>query len=221
MQKRLISALKLCWGHFFGKRLSLRDKMDLLFTANPDPWRFETSAYEKEKYERTLGILPHREFRSILEVGCAEGVFTKRLAPYGRRITALDISEVALGRARERCCDLPSVEFKVFDLLNDGFQEEYDLICASEVLYFLDDLDRIRTARDKLLGALCPGGNVLLCHMRLKKEESDGSGRTPLSGHPTLGAASIHRLFIEETALSHAGRICDKGYIIDLLKKEQ
>ncbi len=54
---------------------------DDLYAHDPDPWQFETSAYEAAKYDATLDALPIERFASALEVGCSIGVLTARLAP--------------------------------------------------------------------------------------------------------------------------------------------
>ena len=51
-----------------------------MFAGTPDPWEFETSPYEQAKYEHTLDALGERRFRRALEIGCANGVLTERLA---------------------------------------------------------------------------------------------------------------------------------------------
>jgi len=53
---------------------------DALYAASPDPWAFETSAYERAKYAATLDALPARRYRRALEVGCSIGVLTRQLA---------------------------------------------------------------------------------------------------------------------------------------------
>ena len=54
-----------------------REYFEELYAASPDPWNFETSDYEREKYARTLGVLGGRRFRRALEAGASIGVFTR------------------------------------------------------------------------------------------------------------------------------------------------
>jgi len=71
-----------------------------------DPWGFETSEYEQTKYGRQTDI--SKEYRpdpqQILEIGCAEGVYTKKLADEFKNahITGIDISHNALERAKNK-----------------------------------------------------------------------------------------------------------------------
>ena len=54
---------------------------DELYAGDPDPWGFETSAYEQAKYAATIDALEGRRYATALEIGCSIGVLTARLAP--------------------------------------------------------------------------------------------------------------------------------------------
>ena len=81
------------------------NEWDKIFSL-PDPWAYE-SDYEAIKYEQTLALLPEVVFANALEIGCAEGHFSLRLAPKVGSLTAVDISTRALARAQERCANHP------------------------------------------------------------------------------------------------------------------
>src|ERR1700748_2222413 len=72
------------------------------FFALPDPCAYE-SEYEVVKRAQTPAFLPAKMMADALELGCAEGHFTLRLAPHVGRLTAVDISGRALARAQARC----------------------------------------------------------------------------------------------------------------------
>ena len=82
-----------------------RDYFENLYEESTDPWGFETSEYERRKYERTLGALGERRFRRALEVGSSIGVFTAMLAPWCDELLAVDASEKAVELARERLAE--------------------------------------------------------------------------------------------------------------------
>jgi cyclopropane fatty-acyl-phospholipid synthase-like methyltransferase len=56
------------------------DYFEGLYRAEDDPWGFATSAYEHAKYDATLAALGTERSHRALEVGCAIGVLTARLA---------------------------------------------------------------------------------------------------------------------------------------------
>ncbi|OWK19308.1 hypothetical protein AJ88_44965 [Mesorhizobium amorphae CCBAU 01583] len=123
------------------------------YFATEDPWNY-SSSYEQEKYERQLEILPAGPIGRALELACAEGHFTRQLAPRVGRLIATDISAIAIGRAEARCSDQPNVEFGVLDFCADTLPGEMDLIVCSEVFYYLDDLAELRRIAKKFAEAL-------------------------------------------------------------------
>ncbi len=136
------------------------DWFEALYTADHDPWRFASSAYEREKYAATLAALPARRFAAALEVGCSIGVFTALLAARCDRLLALDVSPTALAAARAR---VPQASFACARIPAEWPADRFDLVVFSEVLYYLDAADIARSA-DCLRAALLPGGSALLVH---------------------------------------------------------
>jgi SAM-dependent methyltransferase len=107
-----------------------------LYARDPDPWGFETSAYEAAKYHATIAALEGRRYRKGLEIGCSIGVLTERLAAQVDDLLAIDVSEAALARARER---VPRIRFERREIPEEFPDGRFDLIVCSEVLYYLDD----------------------------------------------------------------------------------
>src|ERR1700748_2812701 len=85
---------------------------DALYTADPDPWKFAASPYERDKYALTLGAMQKPRYRSALEVGCSIGVLPRPLAPRCDGVVAIDAAQNALAEASRRCADLPGVRFE-------------------------------------------------------------------------------------------------------------
>jgi len=150
-----------------------RDYFEQLYSAKPDPWDFDSSEYERRKYDATLKAVGTGHGRA-LEIGCSIGVFTRRLAERCQALLAVDIAQTALDAARRRCEGLSHIDFRRMqlpDALPDG---RFDLVVLSEVGYYwsLPDLDRFL---GWLPGALAPDGRFVLVHW---------TGRTdyPLTG---------------------------------------
>lgn len=75
-----------------------------------------------------------------LEVGCAEGKMTERLATMFSYVEAIDISRIAISRAPR----LPNVTYQVGDIENWRFHgQHYDLIVISEVLEHLREPEKV------------------------------------------------------------------------------
>ena len=137
------------------------EHFDRLYASDPDPWRFATSEYERDKYAATLAALPRQHFARAFEVGCSIGVLTRQLAARCDAILAVDVADAALKQAAARCQDRSHVRFARMVVPQDWPPGAFDLILFSEVLYYLGDADRAAAARLSLQ-ALSPGGAVIL-----------------------------------------------------------
>jgi predicted TPR repeat methyltransferase len=146
------------------KRSLPADYFERMYAETADPWGFETSVYEAKKYDRTIAALGDRRYGEALEIGCANGVLTRRLAAHAEKLLAIDASATALGRARERCVDLSSVRMELMTFPTEAPTDAtYDLVVMSEVAYYWD-VDDLTLAAKWLRGQLAPGGDLLLVH---------------------------------------------------------
>jgi 2-polyprenyl-3-methyl-5-hydroxy-6-metoxy-1,4-benzoquinol methylase len=134
---------------------------EALYRANPDPWNFTTSSYERQKYAATLSALGTRQFHMALEAGCSIGVLTERLARRCDQLVGLDFAPSAVAAARARCAPYPNIRIEQTQVPQQWPEGRFDLILFSEVLYFLNEGDLTETcARTKQ--SILPGGLVLL-----------------------------------------------------------
>lgn len=157
----LWSGLRVRWQAFKTRR-----KMNRQFGRREDPFSYGRFPYEKARLEAMQAALGGRHWGRVLEAGCAEGHFTERLVGLADRVTALDISSVALARARRR---VPSAEFQEADLLSWSPPPGtfYDAVVLGDVLYYLDrpgvvaEFDALFA---RVASWLAPGGRLLLAH---------------------------------------------------------
>ena len=147
-----------------------RDKLQRVFRRGTDPYHYATSPYELARFERMSALIAGRRFRSALEVGCAEGHFTRTLAGICDKVTALDLSEAALHRARQRVRQ-PHVEWVQANVRTWQPEKYYDLMVMAEVLYYLPAPTKgpsyekaFELFLERLLSRLEPGGRLLLAH---------------------------------------------------------
>jgi SAM-dependent methyltransferase len=139
-------------------------------------WDFQAPA-ERERYARVLEAV--RRIRSprwgsVLEVGCAEGIFTEQLAGRAASVTACDVSPLACVRAAERCGRYPHVAIERLDLIKDPIPSSYDVIFAMDVLDFIQGRARKRAVVSKLARALRPGGILVVTMTRLASDLRSG-----------------------------------------------
>ena len=134
-----------------------------------DPWNYTESAIQSERFHSALrlidGARKGRLYEAALEVGCAEGVFTEMLVPRCKSLLSVEFVRVALARATERCAGL-GVTFSYWDLSTCPVPIHPDLLVIMDVLEYYSRPADVRSARDKLIEALEPGGHLLLGNSR-------------------------------------------------------
>lgn len=134
-----------------------------IYASDLDPWRFASSAYERDKYAATLAALPRPRYRSAFEAACSIGVFTRALAERCDRVIATDLVPAAVEAARARCADRPNAEIRQGAVPADWPGGRFDLIVLSEFLYFLAPPD-LAAVVHRVGDAIEPGGDVVLVH---------------------------------------------------------
>ena len=184
------------------------------YFATEDPWNYGSS-YEQEKYERQLEILPAGSIGRALELACAEGHFTRQLAPRVGHLTATDISAIAIERARVRCSDQPNVAFGVLDFMADTLPGEMDLIFCSEVLYYLDDIAELQRFAKKVVAALAPGGSFISAHAFVLRDNPERTG----FDWNTFGAQTISETLAATEGLVLEQSIQTELYRIDRFRR--
>lgn len=184
------------------------DYFERVYANDPDPWRFETSAYEHAKYARTLAALPRTSYACGLEIGCSIGVLTEQLAPRCANLVALDVNASALERARRRCARFPQIDFVQMRLPDERPAGLFDLILVSEVGYYWSRADLTR-AGVWMLQALRPVGSLVLVHWT-----------DPVPDYPLTGD-QVHEHFIglaEGGALRHRHGETHPRYRLDVFE---
>jgi 2-polyprenyl-3-methyl-5-hydroxy-6-metoxy-1,4-benzoquinol methylase len=135
------------------------DYFEAKYQSDIDPWQY--SAYEREKYQATIGALGQARYANALEVGCSIGVLTALLAQRCDALIAIDASETAIAAAQKT--DIANAELRVGTLPRDFPGGSFDLIMLSEVLYYFVEAD-LRQVAAQCTGALRPNGEIVLCH---------------------------------------------------------
>ena len=184
-----------------------REYFEDLYEVSPDPWGFETSPYERRKYERTLSALAPRprRYHRALEVGCSIGVFTAMLAPLCEELLAVDVSEKAVAVAKERLKNFPHVRVQRLTLPEETPQGPFDLVVASEVLYYWPE-DVMLAALRRFEEVLTPGGVLLAVHWRKETKTY------PLQGD------EVHELLLRNTRLTNTTTAVEPEYRLDLFE---
>jgi ubiquinone/menaquinone biosynthesis C-methylase UbiE len=120
-------------------------------------------------------VLSSISFNSCLEVGCGTGKNTVWLIEKTNHITAVDLSEEMLTRAREKV-NAEKVQFKQADITTAWTFTDalFDLVSFSLVLEHIENLDHIFNEVSRLLN---PGGYVYIGELHPFKQYTGSKAR--------------------------------------------
>src|ERR1700754_769661 len=107
------------------------------YYTTPDPWGVSRAPFRDRALRRHLTRSTRN--KSVLELGCGEGHLTKAVFHRARSVNAVDISDVAIARAK--ALNLPNARFETADLLDTSLSG-YDVIAAIECIYYLTHPER-------------------------------------------------------------------------------
>ncbi len=112
--------------------------------------------------------------QQVLEIGCGNGYVTEYIQKTtGCRIKGVDISDIAVNKARLRTAAVPEMEFEIknLNLLND-LSGKFDRIISIDTLYLASDLELAISAIIRLLK---PKGKIGIFWESWIKNEHDTS----------------------------------------------
>jgi 2-polyprenyl-3-methyl-5-hydroxy-6-metoxy-1,4-benzoquinol methylase len=194
------------------------------YAPSSDPAYFQSSI-KRSRYKRIIEALPDRRYHRALEIGCATGDFTAMLAPSCEELLAVDISEKAVSMARKRLTNFPHVFVEQRTLPEETPEGPFDLVIASEVLYFLPT-NVMLVALQRLEEVLSPGGVLLAIHSRrvfgLRKVVT--KIRPLFLRHWILKARpqgdEVHNLLLKHTRLANMVSLVEPEYRLDLFENK-
>lgn len=152
------------------KRNSFRDRQqelqaicERLWLQNPEQFNPLRNAMERERLDRTWAALQayfNLAQTKVADIGCGNGVFSRRMRDAGAEIEAVDIAENALKHLKQH--DLHHIHPKrdglPYTMLPD---QAYNLIVCTEVIGFLNPQDH-RLFFSELARLIKPDG-LLIC----------------------------------------------------------
>ena len=107
------------------------------FYAVPDPWGISRARFRDKVLRRVVS--KYVPSRLVLELGCGEGHLTQAIFGDARAVTGIDLSDIAIERAKAR--NIPNARFENADFLSVSFNG-FDVIAAIECLYYLTPADQ-------------------------------------------------------------------------------
>jgi SAM-dependent methyltransferase len=171
-----------------------RDYFDDLYARDDDPWGIESGWYEERKRAVVLASLPRARYARAFEPGCAGGALSVGLAGRCDELVCRDPADRAVAATRARLADRPGTDVARGALPGDVPDGTFDLVVASEVVYYLDTGDRA-AFWSAIEGLLRPDGHLLAVHWLREAPEypvEGGAVHDELAGRPGLARLVRH-----------------------------
>ena len=79
-----------------------RAAFEAVYAATSDPWGSASLrySYQRRKYDHIVSLLPSRQFRRALDLGCGLGLLSQRLTARADDTLGLDVADAAIRLAR-------------------------------------------------------------------------------------------------------------------------
>lgn len=181
------------------------------YQDNIDPWNYRTSPFEAWKRRLLLHACGSRTFGRGLELACGTGEISRALAPKCLHLVAQDSSGTAIAAARAHGVRGPHrIDYRVGVLPDDMPRGPFDLIVASEILYYLPPEDLRRTL-SRMISETAPGGRVVILHHVVTFSDAAIVPRRAQA----FAVASLRRL-MKLVSLTNAGRFQVAAFVSPL-----
>ncbi|APU67579.1 bifunctional PIG-L family deacetylase/class I SAM-dependent methyltransferase [Christiangramia flava] len=181
---------------------------DKIYDQTDDPWNFETSTYEKDKYEQTIKSLPNNYYNNALEIGCSNGVLTKLISTKCKKLLAFDHNQKVLNAAKSRCKELKNINFTIGDLKSYFPDGQYDLIIFSEVGYYFNK-ETLLKILSKIDRSLVIKGHFVMVHW------------TPYVASYSLTGREVHMIFDENFSTNYRLRSMYRSELYEIVVWEK
>jgi len=118
------------------------------FTQLEHIWWGARTAVGQKRYDNKASLFNNyvnaKKGSRILEIGCGDGEFTKRIIGFGRKIVATDVTPEVIKRAKGFVKN-SDVSFMIDDSEKISFRDgSFDVVCGVSILHHLDTLKALR-----------------------------------------------------------------------------
>lgn len=97
----------------------------------------KNTEYFKRSSDNLIRLIEKVPHQTILEVGCSDGAFTKRLKKISRRVVGIDVSKSEIKRAKKNVKDVKFIATSLEKYARANRKRKFDVIVCSEVLYYI------------------------------------------------------------------------------------
>jgi toxoflavin synthase len=124
------------------------------------PFRLHVEEYT------TFRLLPDLTGRSVVDLACGEGIYTRKLMQRGAtRVVGVDISAEMIALARRAEAALPlGVEYVLADVATVEIDERFDIAFCSYLFNYASSRAELRPLIESVAHLVRPGGLVVGCN---------------------------------------------------------
>jgi SAM-dependent methyltransferase len=120
-------------------------------------------------YPLLLEAVPEHA-HSALDIGCGEGMFTRKLSEFIPTVVGIDTDQASIDQAREQAHGTDA-KYIVEDFLNHPFEDQsFDVIASIATLHHMDDP---RAALSRMRTLLRPGGVIAILGLAASSPRRD------------------------------------------------
>ena len=138
-------------------------------------WHFD-SCVEQQRYESVLAAVARLRapaaWGDVLEIGCAEGLFTRELVHRSNSVTACDVSPIACERT---ALAVSAARIHRLDIGREAIEGTFDVVFLMCVLGTLHGRRTLKRVSTNLAHALRPGGLLVFNELRFHDARVEGS----------------------------------------------
>jgi 2-polyprenyl-3-methyl-5-hydroxy-6-metoxy-1,4-benzoquinol methylase len=154
----------------FIRRKIIRDrKLKWDYQYQQGKWEYLNDPLEEQRFQAVLQALQtYGSAKSILEVGCGEGILQSRMQPGSyHHYLGIDLSEVAIQKAARLCND--DTRYSCADMETFTTTTSFDVIVFTESLYYAKKPVQLLQQYAQFLA---PGGHIILSVYKTADNES-------------------------------------------------
>lgn len=115
--------------------------------------------------DSAVSLVSDQRYENCLDVGTGLGHYAERAAKFCDNVLAIDISPLAIDRAKSRLSNAPNITFKTANIRDFDTKTQFDLIILGDILYYLGDMRfpiEFNTLGKHIASLIAPRGHILM-----------------------------------------------------------
>jgi ubiquinone/menaquinone biosynthesis C-methylase UbiE len=152
----------------------------------------------------------------VLECACGTGMFSVKIAPRVKELTATDFSDGMLKRTKKKCAGMDNIRVESGDITDLKYEDAtFDKVVAANVIHLLDDPKK---AIDELKRVTKPGGTIVIpTYIHFKKSVAAGLFNKAGAGFKRHFDENTYKTFFAEMGIENVNfQVCEGRMACDV-----